>query len=523
MAAIVIPRYRYSVSDYPDMDPSAEGLVIPERYGTLTSLVPVCIDLTTGKWKLNRRTIHAITEIREAGTALDPASEYTADLANGEFTVGVTPTVEADTTYYFVLESDYTIDGSNYLQFAQQTLGGIYTNGTCYFIDGADAWSDQSTDIQFKIYAKTALDAAEKVIVNNEVWGAGWNYHAYLRKTAANTRIAQSFKTPATGGPWYISRIHVTAQEVGSVDAERITRASILSAYNPAEVQVGAKSYRLEEYTGTANNAYFAQRGAATDLSVDIEGIEDGDGNLMTNVADFLQDIHVNILGGDAGALDAADLAALKTARPEVLALNLDSETDNDTVIRTLEAGQLFKYIPQLDGTIGLKYAESGEPAGTPHFRDPHFVSFTMRRVWGDIYERVNVKYGTAGGSGETLTATAEDLSAKYLYRNLRTLEVDTRLTAAADALQLAEDCLGTDGGSSRRQYLSQPCVEVEFELVAGLGWDLIPAMKVKLSRTRAMTATGALAGVLFWIKDVDKDPGSGRVTVTAILDALTY
>jgi len=279
----------------------------------------------------------------------------------------------------------------------------------------------------------------------------------------------------------------------------------------------------MENYTGEANRAYFPQRGAATDLTVDIEGIETSGGALMTNVADIIQDIQANILDGDADALNAADLVALKAARTETLALNLDTEIDFESIINKLESGQLWKYIPLLDGTIGLKFAAAGEPAGTPHYRDEHFKSFKMRRKWSAIYERVKVKYAQDGGSGEFLVAEAEALSAKYLYRSMRTLEVETFLTNGADALLLAEDYLGTSASAGRRQYLCWPTVEVEFELRAGLGWELIPSMKVKLTRARAMSASGALDAVLFYVMDVQKDSGSGMVKVTAILDAMTY
>jgi hypothetical protein len=522
MGAIKIPRYRYSVADYPNMDPSAEGQVIPERYGVLVNLVPVCIDLMTGKWKLARREIHAITAVREAGVTLVSGTEYTPDLANAEFTLGITPILQPSTTYYFVLESDYAIDGANYLGFGQHTNPATYPDGDSFDIDGAGVWSARGKDIYFRIWVKDALDQSEYVLVDNWIWTTGWNYEAYLRQAAANTRIAQSFLTPANG-PWYLSRIQVEAHPYGSPASTRTTQMKILSAYSPAEVQVGVGSFRMENYEGYADHGYFAQRGAATDLSVDIEGHEDDGGALIDNVADVLQDIQTNILDGSASALNAVDLAALEAARTEAVALNLDSETDDETVRNKLECGQLFKYIPLLDGTIGLKYAATGAPAGTPHYRDEHFASFKMRRRWSAIYERVKVKYAQDGGSGEFLVKEAEAVSAKYLYRNMRTLEVETFLTDGADALLLAQDYLGTTAAAGRRQYLNQPTVEVEFELRAGLGWELIPSMKVKLTRARAMTTTGALAGVLFYVLAAEKDSRSGAVTVTAILDETTY
>lgn len=203
MMKSTIPKTRFTTAVYANLDPAAEGMVIPLPYGVIKNIKPICINTSTGTWKLADRAIHAITAIREAGVTLDPGSEYTEDLALAEFTIGTTPVLAGNTTYFFVLESDYTEDDTNYLGYAQQTDGAIYANGTCYFINAAGAWSDQSTDIQFRIYVKDTLDGSEYVLVDNWVFGPGWNYQAYLRKAAAGTqrRLAQSFLTPA-GGPW---------------------------------------------------------------------------------------------------------------------------------------------------------------------------------------------------------------------------------------------------------------------------------------------------------------------------------
>jgi len=519
-----IPRYRYSKVVYPNLDPGAEGQVIPERYGTLTDIVPVCVDLNAGTWKMNRRKLHAITAVREAGNLLSPVSDYQTDLSKAEITIGVTPVLLANTTYYFVLESDYTIDGVNYLGYGQQTDGSKYTGGTLYYINGAGTWTDQAKDLYFRIWAKASLEAKAFILVDNWAWVAGWNYKALLRASAANTRIAQSFKTPASGGPWYLSKIQVEAKAVGSPSASRTTRASVLSAYSPSEIQVGIKSAGMEGY-GVANVGYFAQRGAATDLTVDLKGIETPGGSVMNNVADILADLLANVADGDAGVLDAADLSALRTARPEVLAVNLDTETDFDAVISTLEAGQLWRYLPGADGKIHLRCAAAGEPAGTPHYRDENFLRFEMHREWSAIFERVQVRYGREGETGEPKVVGAEAPMARYFYRNARLLEIDTYLTAEADALALAQDYLGINEtvGRNRNQHLSRPTIAASFVLAGGLGWELEPAMKVKITRSRAMTSTGKLDAVLFWVRAVQKDKSSGEVTVDAILDDLMH
>jgi hypothetical protein len=521
MMKSTIPNTRFTAAVYPNLDPAAEGMVIPAPYGVIRNIRPICIDLTTGKWKLADRAIHAITEVREAGIVLVAGVEYTTDLALAEFTIGTTTVLLGNTTYFFVLESDYAEDDTNYIGFAQQTDGSLYPDGTCYFISAAGAWSDQSTDIQFRIYGKDTIDGPESVLVDNWVWGPGWNAQAYLRKDAggAQRRLAQSFLTPA-GGPWYLSRVQVEGHEVGTVDPARTTKMAILSDDSP-ETQSGAKSYRMENY-GPTDNAYFPQRAAAADLTVDIEGIEIG-GVALDQLADIYQDVYVNILGGTLAKLNAADLVDIAGARTEVLAINLASEIDMEAFNKTLEAGQLWKFIPQLDGTFGFKYAATGTPAGTPTYYDPHFRNFKMFRSWESICQRVKIKYAKDGGDDQWLVAEEASFIALYFYQCQALLEVETYLTDAADATALAKDYLGTAAGAGRRQYLHSPAIMAEFDLDAGNGWSLIPMDKVILNRTRGMSATGSLSSTLFRVLSVSKKAGDGSVHVKAILDSQTY
>jgi hypothetical protein len=90
-----IPNDHYSIKTYPNMDPDKVGEPIPLLYGVKTNITPVCIDTTAGggtpkggKWKIcDSRTIKEITEVKKNDTVLTPTTQYTTDLANGEFTL----------------------------------------------------------------------------------------------------------------------------------------------------------------------------------------------------------------------------------------------------------------------------------------------------------------------------------------------------------------------------------------------------------------------------------------------------
>ncbi|MFQ5443043.1 MAG: hypothetical protein ACE5EK_00360 [Nitrospinales bacterium] len=79
---------RYDLVTYPNLDPDAEGKVIQIAYGQITNGRAVLVDSTVGtggKWKLAGHVIDSITAVYDDGVSVS----YTADLANGEFTLNV--------------------------------------------------------------------------------------------------------------------------------------------------------------------------------------------------------------------------------------------------------------------------------------------------------------------------------------------------------------------------------------------------------------------------------------------------
>lgn len=87
---VKIPLEFYSVDDYPNLDPSAEGRPIPIAFGELEGLTPVCIDTTIYKYKICGHAVNEITTIYLDGIELN-SGEYTLDEANGQFTLDDDP------------------------------------------------------------------------------------------------------------------------------------------------------------------------------------------------------------------------------------------------------------------------------------------------------------------------------------------------------------------------------------------------------------------------------------------------
>ncbi|MBE3088287.1 MAG: hypothetical protein IMZ71_04140 [Chloroflexi bacterium] len=492
--------------EYPNMDSNFDGAPVPIRIGDIHDIAPVCIDTVAKTYKLAGHAIHAINEVRTEKETLVLTADYTVDLATAQFTVLATPFLAANTTYYFVVEADYAESGTNHIHLKQR--GSVYASGSLFTIDDSDVWSaDTGHDLKFQIFGKPTLDDQEMIKINSAV-GATTNIG--LKDAAARTRLAQSFLTGATG--FYCTRIVLNIAKSGAPTGN--LRVAILSAYTPAEVQLGVKSAPTVIARMGKFKFFFPLRSEVSSLSVDIEGAEEvGGGGVPITICDeTLKYLTQTVLGKPATLLDATYLADLATDRTQAVKLDLDYETDVGAVVGTLETGQLWKLVPLLDGTYGTVVYEAGEPANTPHFRDEDYLSFRMWLDYSAVKSRIVVKCDK--GAQEYKTEQASSDLARFFYLNEETLEVETMLRESAGATWLA----GALGG-----MYAQPPLMVEFE-VHGWGMDLIPGRdKVKLTRTRAMYASGTLNAVLFRILRLQKRPGTSTVVVTAIRDTQSY
>jgi len=156
MLNVKIPKTKFNSTDYVNLDPDADGLIIPEFWGIKTNIIPVCIDTTTLKYKISKRKNKAIDAIRTGGITRPDTMDYSKDLANGEFTFYKLPYATATVLYYFVIEGDFNIDSSNYIEIWGDDDAG-YGGGTAYYINDSDVWSDQLNDLDFVLYGRTTL------------------------------------------------------------------------------------------------------------------------------------------------------------------------------------------------------------------------------------------------------------------------------------------------------------------------------------------------------------------------------
>jgi len=503
MLNTIIPTKRYNTTDYPNLEERADGMPIPLCYGAVTNITPVIIDQVTHKYKICSNTLASIDEVRADGVALTGGgTDYTADLANGEFTFDTgSPLCTAGTTYYMIWTADFAISGSDYIWVVSRD-NSFYGNGTMYFINGADAWSDQAVDATFKIYGRKVPSGSEELLVDCSSTAGGVQNNG-LRSHADRTKIAQSFKIPGSGD-YYITKIQWKTRKIGAPVGD----AWIEIHSDQVGTQVGANSAKVD--VSTLHTAAYWQGYSiwsvinAEDIKVDATGE-------YNQVDDILDDVLQNVLNVDSGDIDAAALAALGAARTQNLAAYIDSERKFQSFVEKLEAGQLFKFLTKLDDTYTVTFYTAG--AADISLTDEDFISFTSYRDLSAVYKTIKVKYKENPTDQTFNVAEASSTIAEHIYKNNKTLEVETYLVDSADAATLASDYIG---------LLEYPQRYIEFE-VAGYGWDLIPTKKVSITRTRGDNTSGTFSSVIFRILSIRKSLSRGTTKMLAVLDTQTY
>jgi len=86
-----IPTNKYWTSNYPNLDPAAEGHPIPIVFGQVEDITPTCIDTVNHIYKIADHELEAIVAVRKDKTTLVEGVDYTTDLANGQFTLASDP------------------------------------------------------------------------------------------------------------------------------------------------------------------------------------------------------------------------------------------------------------------------------------------------------------------------------------------------------------------------------------------------------------------------------------------------
>jgi hypothetical protein len=494
-----LPRRRYNLTDYPNLDPDTVGRVIPIGYGTLAGLPPTKLDGTIDsrtQWKILDQALAEITAMHSATTAtMVKDVDYEEDLANGGFYLLKAHRLTPSTTFRFAIEADYAVSASNYMSLARNN--GSYADGVAYSINGSGTWNGDAlgNDLRFEIYGKTALGATETLIYDNS-WEDGVTTDIGLKDSSLRTKVGQSFKTAAS--VMFITRIVVYGTVHGTLSGKYI-RATL---YDSILDQVGIPSQWVSTDDGLIEIGFYPQNEDET-LLCDVKA----PGTELNKVATILPDVITNVMGRATSHLDATELANLATDRDQVLKIFLGDTIQFGDFVAKLEAGQLWKLVPKQDGNHMTVVEEAGEPGNTLILYDHELSSLKMEYDSSVIKESITVFYDQDEAVGDYLAVQASSQIARFFYLNETELTVETYHGTLSGATWLT--------GALKTRY-EVPVIRATFEIHAK-GIELLPFRdKVKLYKTRAPYAGGTLNGVLMRIVSLTKRPEDNVVQITA-------
>jgi hypothetical protein len=375
-------------------------------------------------------------------------------------------------------------------------------------VNGVAVW----WKLPFRLYGKSDMNREDELLI--DTWSGsweGWNRECKLRQSSTNIKIGQRFKIEDSG-IWYLTKIIICdVVREGNLPENRITRLEIL---DENKNMIGVKSFRLEDYTPEDGDAIFVfpQRSEISDFRCDFQSVKKPDGNLIENVADIIEDCYVNILGGTRNALDEDALNELRLSRTENLSVYINEEITLMEFLERLEISQRFKFLPDLGQvfTVIVSKPSLAWPDNVPHFRDEDIVkeSFKCYKLWRGVYHKFKVKYNRNLLTSEYNIIEKIENIPKALYRNERTLEIETYFKLQRDA-EACADAYGTS--------LRQPLLIVEFQIKGGKGFNLIPWQPIYISRKRGISETGKFEKKAFRILEVQKNPLEGICNIKAI------
>lgn len=187
-----LPRRRYGTDDFPLIDEGAIGRVIPIGYGAYAGLEPTQINAYTRRYKIVDQAIATITRI--ASETKDPLikdTDYFEFLAVGEFRLNYQAKLIVGTTYYFSIQADYSINGTNFIGMGQNY--DLYEDGVSYEVSAAGAWTPTINALRFQLWGRPDPLGAEASIVQNTVDDEETSA-LNLRDAATRTKVGQSFK-----------------------------------------------------------------------------------------------------------------------------------------------------------------------------------------------------------------------------------------------------------------------------------------------------------------------------------------
>lgn len=245
----------------------------------------------------------------------------------------------------------------------------------------------------------------------------------------------------------------------------------------------------------------------------DASGTYTGTANAMIEVgADICRVLLVKFLGKSPSIIDETSFVAARSRAPESLSIYLTEPTSSRVIFDMMEYSNIANIVVGGDGTVYYEVYVGDVPANITDLFDYDYHGFRIKRGVSDVYAVIRVKHDQNPETGDWKSRIAQNDQVSARFGRPDERDFETFIKTGSAAIACAERL---------RALASSPARVITFS-VKGKLIDKRVGQKIRLTRERAMDATGRLSAKVVRIISIKQDHQSHMTMVDCVDDVVT-
>jgi len=451
---------KFNTTDYPYIDETFIGKLIPVIFGFRDLAIPIPIDMENQHFKFND------SNIGSRSASVDRVEKNDVELVE-------------DTHYYIDLQrSIITFDRDGRF---------IIVAGVNDEIDFNEGNGNLNATLDPGTYTTAGLCAE----IKEKMDGAGGTFTYTVGPTDIPAIAPKKF-TIAAGADDVFSLLWKTGTN-GKDGTDTSVGTTI--GFHDDEDNVGKDSYEADEDMITVQKRDI--------IKVSCKGLVNSADEAIDNGAEIFKYLMNNHKGIQDSGLDLDSIYATKSAKPNVLALPIESEPSFDEIVRTIEHSMEAYTFQDEFGRLGIKPQQTTVASNAKYIISNHIFNHSQDKDRSTLFWKVNVYYNKDYDDNWEVKTTTEN-EIYWMYKITKKLDIYTYFTSPSHAADLAASVLN---------LLNKEQIEDELSMLL---FDVMPGDLIKFSRTRFYDLDGAASEITLRVLRISKSPTSGRTSITA-------
>jgi hypothetical protein len=468
-----IPTDRANTTIYANLDDGAEGTPIPLPFGNVIGIVPVQVDTVTRRFKFasypcRSLVVRRLTGSEETSVTLTTPSEYSPNLTDGEFTLGIDPgddvivcDVEGVLCNPEVFSNgnfeSWTGDDPDDWTVAESGASTVTKEATDTHLGGGAAkLTVDGSNSAVSIHKHATLSANKKMKVH--LWyktEPSKTAYLELKNSAGNVYLksdgtwnagAATITLPDTGGEYVLFTLPLT---VNASYTDYVFTLGNLSAASSVILFDDVHLIYTEPYAKLSGVQY------------------------SYNVADILYFLLVNENFVDGLNVDYDSFLDVKYGRSYEFAFAVRDATATQDIINRLQQSAVFHWVLTMAGIHKAIRFVVGPTPSSLRVKDENYLAFSSTKRTTEVYKKVVINFAPNPADDTSASVESVDENIATRYGSDETLTIATYLKQLADAQNLAE---------FYRLLVQQPSTKLELG-IGPIGMMLTPTDKILVSQ----------------------------------------